>query len=103
MNSNNYYSCSSWNYGSYAPTNPCFIQQFKSSTIMNQNRYIPQQNNYCFNKFGKRALPEEERIVTNEYMQAINHMKKMEKSKNLFRIKSSHGMSLNSSIKDNNN
>ena len=35
-------------------------------------------------------------------MQAINHMKKMEKSKNLFRIKSSHGMSLNSSIKDNN-
>ena len=91
MNPNNFYSCSSWNYGSYAPCNPCFIQQFKSSNIMNQNKYIPPKNANAYNRYGKRILPEEERIVTNEYMQSINHMKKMEKSKDLFKAKSAYG------------
>ena len=86
MNQNNYYSCSSWNYGSYAPCNPCFKQQFKSFSTTSQPRYIaPPQNNY--NKFGKRFLPEEERIVTNEYLKEINHIKKLDKSKDSFKIR----------------
>ena len=95
MNQNNYFSCSSWNYGSYAPCNPCFVQQFKYSNIPNQNRYISPENNKAYNKFGKRILPEEDRIVTNEYMQSLNHMKKMEKSKDAFRVKSAKVLKTN--------
>ena len=38
---------------------------------------MPKTSNYNYNKFGKRILPEEERIVTNDYMNTINQMKKM--------------------------
>ena len=103
MNPNNFYSCSSWNYGSYAPCNPCFIQQFKYSTIMNQNKYIPPKNENAYNRYGKRILPEEERIVTNEYMQSINHMKNMEKSKDLFKTKSAYGGRRKKTNENNNN
>ena len=82
MKQNITYSCSSWNYGSYTPYNPYYTQQNKYSNIPNQNRYVHTQNNNVYNKFGKRALPEEERIVTNEYMKEINHIKYLEKSKN---------------------
>ena len=95
MNQNNYFSCSSWKYGSYAPCNPCFVQQFKYSNIPNQNRYISPENNKAYNKFGKRILPEEDRIVTNEYMQSLNHMKKMEKSKDAFRVRSAKVLKTN--------
>ena len=65
MDPRNYYSCSSWNYGSYAPCNPCFIQQCKPSAISNQNKYIPSnQNANVYNRYGKRVLHEQERIVT---------------------------------------
>ena len=102
MNPYNYYSCSSWNYGSYAPTNPCFKQQLEYLNTSNQNRYILPQNNNAYNKFGKRILPEEERIVTNEYMQEINHKKKMERSKDAFRVKSAQTIKQNNTIKENN-
>ena len=86
MNTNNYYSCSSWNYGSYAPCNPYFVQQFKSPSYITQPTHAaPQSVNYT--KFGKRFLPEEERIVTNEFMKEINHMKKIDKYKDSFTIK----------------
>ena len=107
MEPKNYYSCSSWNYGTYAPCNPYFVQQYKYPSIPTQSRYIPHPNNNVYNKYGKRRLPEEERIVTNEYMQSLNHMKKMEKSKNSFRIKSAQGRApksaLNTNSKENNN
>ena len=101
MEPRNYYSCSSWNYGAYAPCNPYFVQQYKTQGIPSQNRYIPHPNNNLYNKYGKRILPEEERIVTNDYMQSLNHMKKMEKSKNSFRIKSSQGRASKSAIDEN--
>ena len=103
MNQNYYYSCSSWNYGSYAPCNPCFIQQIKNTNMPNQNRYIPPKDNNVYNKFGKRILPEEERIVTNEYMQEINHKKKMEKSKDFFRVKSAQSTKQNNTTTKENN
>ena len=92
INPNNNYSCSSWNYGAYAVCNPCYVQQVKTPNPQNQIRYIPPQNNQLYNKYGKRPLREEERIVTNEYLQNINHMKKMEKNKDMFRTKSAHGL-----------
>ena len=60
--------------------------------IHEKNRNFTSQNNNIYNKYGKRPLREEERIVTNEYLQNINHMKKMEKSKDLFRTKSANGI-----------
>ena len=93
INPNNNFSCSSWNYGAYAACNPCYIQQIKAFSQQKQNRYIPPQNNNLFNKYGKRPLREEEKIVTNEYLQNINHMKKMEKNKDRFRTKSAIGIS----------
>ena len=89
LNPINNFSCSSWNYGAYAVCNPCYVQQIKTS---NQNRYIPTQTNLVYNKYGKRPLREEERIVTNEYLQSINHMKEMEKNKDIFRTKSANGL-----------
>ena len=89
---NNNYSCSSWNYGAYSASNPCYIQQIKSSNIPNQNRIIIPQNNNIYNKYGKRQLREEERIVTNEYLKNINHMKEMQNAKNMFRTKSANGL-----------
>ena len=97
------YSCSSWNYGSYSPCNPCFMKQYKLSAISNQNKYI-RPNLNIYNKFGKRVLPEEERIVTNEYMKTLNHMKKMEKSKDLFKTnKNYHDEGQKILDKENNN
>ena len=98
---NNNYTCSSWNYGAYAACNPCYIQQIKTANASNQNRYIPPQNNNLYNKYGKRPLREEERIVTNEYLQNINHMKKMKNAK-IFRTKSVNGVR-NTHRKNNNN
>ena len=100
INPNNNYSCSSWNYGAYAACNPCYVQQIKTPNPQNQIRYIPPQNNQLYNKYGKRPLKEEERIVTNDYLQNINHMKKMEKNKDRFRTKSAIGMRLNQRIEE---
>jgi hypothetical protein len=98
---NNNYSCSSWNYGAYASCNPCYIQQNKIPNKAIQNRNP--QNYNLYNKYGKRPLREEERIVTNEYLQNINHMKKMEKAKDLFRTKSANGIRQTHRNNNNNN
>ena len=91
INPNNF-SCSSWNYGAYAACNPCYVQKIKAFSQQKHSRHIPPQNNNLFNKYGKRPLREEEKIVTNEYLQNINHMKKMEKNKDRFRTKSAIGI-----------
>ena len=49
MEPKNYYSCSSWNYGTYAPCNPYFVQQYKYPSIPTQSRYIPHPNNNVYN------------------------------------------------------
>ena len=100
INPNNNFSCSSWNYGAYAACNPCYVQQIKAFSQQKHSRYIPPQNNNLFNKYGKRPLREEEKIVTNEYLQNINHMKKMEKNKDRFRTKSAMGIRRNQRIEE---
>ena len=80
MNSNTNFSLSSWNYGSYSNSNPYFQQGVRPIPAQYQQPNIPKTSNYNYNKFGKRILPEEERIVTNDYMSTINHMKKMKQS-----------------------
>ena len=77
MNSNTNFSCSSWNYGAYSVSNPYFNQANRPSSSQYRQVNIQKVNNYSYNKFGKRILPEEERIVTNDYMSTINHMKKI--------------------------
>ena len=91
INQENPYSLSSWNYGSYSCSNPCYIQQAKNINRPKGSATIPHNQ---YNKYGKRQLREEERIVTNEYMQNINHMKRMEQNarKGIFRTKSAKGM-----------
>ena len=77
MNSNTNFSCSSWNYGSYSMSNPYFVQGNRPSSNQYRQPNVQKVNNYSYNKFGKRILPEEERIVTNDYMSTINHLKKI--------------------------
>ena len=77
MNSNSNFSCSSWNYGSYSMSNPYFVQGNRPSSNQYRQPNVQKVNNYSYNKFGKRILPEEERIVTNDYMSTINHLKKI--------------------------
>ena len=77
MNSNTNYSLSSWNYGAYSNSNPYFHQGVRPISAQYQQPNMPKTSNYNYNKFGKRILPEEERIVTNDYMSTINQMKKM--------------------------
>ena len=77
MNSNPNFSCSSWNYGSYSISNPYFVRGNRPSSNQYPQANIQKSNNYAYNKFGKRILPEEERIVTNDYMSEINHIKKI--------------------------
>ena len=100
---NSNYSCSSWNYGAYAACNPCYIQQLKTSNALGQKNYNPTQYANLYNKYGKRPLREEERIVTNEYLQNINHMKRMEKAKDIFRTKSANGFHTRTYRNTNNN
>jgi hypothetical protein len=80
MNSNTNFSCSSWNYGSYSISNPYFKQGNRPTSCQYQQLNMPKNTNYSYNKFGKRILPEEERIVTNDYMSTINHMKSIKES-----------------------
>ena len=88
---NNNFSCSSWNYGSYCAFNPSYISQ-SHQRIQNNNNYAANKNNNnIYNRYGKRILKKEERIVTNEYLKGINYMKEMKKEE-LKRNKSANGI-----------
>lgn len=102
----NFYLLSSWNYGSYSPTNPfykSYIKSTKSTTNTNPNllsnkKSIPRSTtathlslvNSTNYQSPKRFLKEEERIVTNEIMDCYVHYNKMQKhiKKGTFRPKS---------------
>ena len=115
---NDFYLLSSWNYGSYSPTNPYYkacLKYKKYNTKTNPNH--PQtktKSNFIYekitekNKYNKkRHLKEEERIVTNEYLKSYNYYKKMEslmkkgqfRPKSVTRIKTTN---INNMVKDNN-
>ena len=102
---NNYYLLSSWNYGSYSPTNPFYNCHYytskpdiKSKPNSNNKKTFPRSTtaaqlnsiNKPFYQCEKRHLKEEERIVTNEYLYCFNHYNKMQEhlKKGTFRPKS---------------
>ena len=88
---NNNFSCSSWNYGSYCAFNPSYMAQ-SHRRIQNNNNNMPIQiNNNIYNRYGKRVLRADERIVTNEYLKGINYMKEMKKEE-IKRNKSANGL-----------
>ena len=115
---NNYYLLSSWNYGSYSPSNPFYKSHFNSKkTNLNTNPNIlfnkktfPRSTTttqlttantpYCPST--KRHLKEEERIVTNELLDCFNHYNKMQKhlKKGTFRPKSVNRIINSKIIKD---
>ena len=101
----NRYLLSSWNYGSYSPTNPLYKSHFNSSKPniktkpnFNIKKAFPRSTtttqltsiNSPYYQCVKRNLKEEERIVTNELMDCFNHYNKMQEhlKKGTFRPKS---------------
>ncbi len=103
---NNYFLLSSWNYGSYSPTNPFYKSHIYSSktnikthpnTLANKKSFFRSTtsaqlttSNLPYSQNTKRRLKEEERIVTNELLDCFNHYNKMQKhlKKGTFRPKS---------------
>ena len=98
---NNNFSCSSWNYGSYCAFNPSYIARTQQRVQNNNN--MPNKNiNYnIYNRYGKRVLRADERIVTNDYLKGINYMKEMKKEE-LKRAKSANGLRKKANNKNNN-
>ena len=117
---NNYYLLSSWNYGSYSPSNPFYkFQLFSKKENLNTNPNIKvdkktfprsttttqlTSSNFPY-KVVKRHLKEEERIVTNELLDCYNHYIKMEKhlKKGTFRPKSVNRIMNSKLIKEDDN
>ena len=122
---NNYFLLSSWNYGSYSPTNPYYKSHFNNTNKINSNtntnpnilvnkKTFPRSTTttqltssiipYC-PPSTKRRLKEEERIVTNELLDCFNHYNKMQKhlKKGTFRPKSVNRIMMSKAIKDNEN
>lgn len=83
------YSLSSWNYGAFSANNPSFAHTTKNKQT---SLYTPDMSQ--FNKYGKKYLKEEEKIVTNEYMRGYNQMKFMEDENynKMMRAKSAKGL-----------
>ena len=117
---NNYFLLSSWNYGSYSPTNPFYKNRiYSSKTNINTHPNIVANKKifarstttaqltssdypYCINT--KRRLKQEERIVTNELLDCFNHYNKMQKhlKKGTFRPKSVNRILKSKLMQDNN-
>ena len=95
---NSKFSCSSWNYGSYCSFNPSYMAPPRPRAQSKVN--IPNPNIY--NRYGKRVLKHDERIVTNEYLKGINYMKQMKKE-DLKRTKSAKGLRYTHRENNNNN
>ncbi len=78
------YALSSWNYGSFHNSNPRYVKtenpvkligaEIKNNNMDNNMRLI-RPDSAQINKFGKRKLAENEKIVTEEYLKAINDSK----------------------------
>ena len=116
---NNYYLLSSWNYGSYSPSNPFYKSHFNSkkenlntnpNTLFNKKTFPRSTTttqltsaNTPYRPSTKRRLKEEERIVTNELLDCFNHYNKMQKhlKKGTFRPKSVNRIINSKIIKDN--
>ena len=117
---NNCYLLSSWNYGSYSPTNPFYKTHYnsskpdiKSKPNFNNKKTITRSItnaqltsiNRPYYQCEKRHLKEEERIVTNEYLDCFNHYNKMQEhlKKGTFRPKSVNRILSSNLIRENEN
>ena len=120
---NNFYLLSSWNYGSYSPTNPFYKSYFCSRKQSANNKSNPNilankknfprstttvqltSGNSQYYKATKRILKEEERIVTDELLNCYNHYNKMQQhlKKGTFRPKSVNRIMKSKLIKENEN
>ena len=90
------FTLSSWNYGAFCINNPCYISVKTSQDKNNENNGIKVNRNTEMpsSRYGKRFLKEEERIVTNEILESLNHYNEMQKciKKGMFRTKSANGL-----------
>jgi len=75
------YALSSWNYGSFHYSNPRYtrtehpIKVISAETANEKVQNIVRPVTSQLNKFGKRKLAENEKIVTEEYLKAMNDSK----------------------------
>jgi hypothetical protein len=77
------YGLSSWNYGSFHASNPYYappkVPRPNSAAVVDSaNR--PIQRSQSVNKFGKRKLEPEERIVTEDYLKAMKDVRTIKNS-----------------------
>lgn len=75
------YALSSWNYGSFHYTNPRYtrteqaIKVISAETANEKVQKLERPVTSQLNKFGKRILAENEKIVTEEFLKAMNDSK----------------------------
>lgn len=68
------YVPSSWNYGSFHPCNP-----FYNRKVSKKDGELKRSNSVNLNRFGKRKLQEEEKIVTDDYLKTMKELKTIKK------------------------
>jgi hypothetical protein len=64
------YGLSSWNYGSFHSSNPIYAPPRRANTETSVNDSKPQRCQST-NKYGKRKLAPEDRIVTDDYLKVM--------------------------------
>lgn len=90
------FEASSWNYGCFYPSDSYKPKRDKSKELtapINRNYYkeeqIPQTSKPSFlksntlNKYGKRILTKDEKIIQDSQVQNMNHLKRINTSKNI--------------------
>lgn len=104
------YALSSWNYGSFHHCNPHYLKQEFLKRRDNQNNEANNEHirsqSANINKYGKRILSEDERIVSDEYLKMMRDFKVIKNNVNqntLKRNKSTNAFRSNQSIRNNNN
>lgn len=108
----NGYALSSWNYGSFHYSNPRYVKKeqvpikvigSEAEKINNNNNTNTNNTNYMninaskpktsdFNKYGKRKLTETEKIVTEDYLKAMNDIKNIKGTRKLSQTRSSSNL-----------
>lgn len=109
---NSGYALSSWNYGSFHYSNPRYTKSEQPIKLIgaaqpqltNQQKPDRPVTSQTLNKFGKRKLAENEKIVTEEYLKAMNDNKNIRgTSRKLNQNRSSSNMRYSSSNKNQKN
>jgi hypothetical protein len=90
------YGLSSWNYGSFHPSNPYHNKQANAACADNKTTMQRCQSASGFNQHGKRRLNPDEKIVKDEYLKVMKDNKTIQNAakarKNPNRLPSSSGV-----------